>query len=105
MIRAQHLVGKHLMHEQIEPGFMVFLSDGEEGIGSVREARRGLPELLIYIENAGDFLVPMSAVAAVHSGKVILDPARLGLRVREALANARNSEDPSYTAPAADADE
>jgi hypothetical protein len=49
--------------------------------------------------------VPMSAVAAVHSGKVILDLARVGLRVRDALANARDSEDPSYTAPATDADE
>jgi hypothetical protein len=93
------------MHEQIEPGFMVFLSDGEDGIGAVREVRHGLPELLIYIENAGDFVVPMSAVAAVHSGKVILDLARVGIRVREALASARDSEDPSYTAPAADADE
>jgi hypothetical protein len=93
------------MHEQIEPGFMVFLSDGEDGIGAVREVRHGLPELLIYIENAGDFVVPMSAVAAVHSGKVILDLARVGLRVRDALANARDSEDPSYTAPATDADE
>ena len=93
------------MHEQIEPGFMVFVSDGEEGIGAVREVRHGLPELLIYIENAGDFVVPMSAVAAVHSGKVILDPSRVGLRVRKALANARDSEDPSYIAPANDADE
>ena len=93
------------MHEQIEPGFMVFLSDGEDGIGAVREVRHGLPELLIYIENAGDFVVPMSAVAAVHSGKVILDLARVGLRVLDALANARDSEDPSYTAPATDADE
>jgi len=93
------------MHEEIEPGFMVFLADGGQGIGSVREVRSGLPELLIYIENGGDFLVPMSAVAAVHSGKVILNFTRLDLRVREALANAHNSEDPSYTAPSADADE
>jgi len=93
------------MHEQIEPGFMVFVSDGEDGIGAVREVRRGLPELLIYIENAGDFVVPMSAVAAVHSGKVVLDSSRVGLRVRRALATARDSEDPSYTAPADDADD
>ena len=93
------------MHEQIEPGFMVFTSDGEEDVGSVREVRRGLPDLRIYIENAGDFLVPKSAVAAVHSGKVILDLARLGMRerVRDALANAHNSVDPSYTASAGDA--
>lgn len=93
------------MREQIEPGFMVFTSDGEEGVGSVREVRRDPPGLLIYIENAGDFEVPMSVVAAVHSGKVILDPSRVGLRLRDALAHARNSEDPSYTAPPADAGE
>jgi hypothetical protein len=90
------------MHEQIEPGFMVFLADGEDGIGAVREVRRSPPELLIYIENAGDFVVPASAVAAVHSGKVILDRSRVGLRVRDALAGARDSEDPSYIAPGTD---
>jgi hypothetical protein len=49
--------------------------------------------------------VPISAVAAVPPGKVILDPSRVGLRVRRALASARDSEDPSYIAPANDADE
>jgi hypothetical protein len=93
------------MHEQIEPGFMVFLADGEDGIGAVREVRRSPAELLIYIENAGEFVVPTSAVAAVHSGKVILDSTRVGMRVRDALAGARDSEDPSYTAPGNDADE
>ena len=93
------------MYEQIEPGFMVFPADGEEGIGSVREVRPDLPGLLICIENAGDFPVPTSVITAVHSGKGILDCARLEPRVREAPADARNPEDPSYTAPAADANE
>ncbi len=76
---------------------------------AVREARPGLPDLLTYTENAcsgnAGFLVPRSAVAGAHSGKVIFDPAQLGLRVREALANARTAEDPSCTAPVADAHE
>lgn len=93
------------MTEQIREGFMVFVADGEDGIGSVREVRHGLPELVIYIENAGDFVVPLSAVEAVHSGKVILDMARLDLRLREAIRHARDSEDPNYLAPPAEEDE
>ena len=93
------------MHEQISEGFMVFVSDGDEGIGSVREIRHGLPELLIYIENAGDFVIPLSAVKAVHSGKVILDGDRLELRVRNAIRHARDSEDPDYVAPDSEEDE
>lgn len=93
------------MHEEINEGFMVFLSDGDEGIGSVREVRHGLPELVIYIENAGDFVVPVSAVSAVHSGKVILAWDRLDLRLRNAIAHARDSEDPDYIAPDSSEDE
>ncbi|WP_449427719.1 hypothetical protein [Rhodanobacter umsongensis] len=93
------------MHEEISEGFMVFLSDGDEGIGSVREVRHGLPELLLYIENAGDFVVPVSAVQAVHSGKVILAWDRLDLRLRHAIAHARDSEDPDYVAPDSSEDE
>ncbi|GAB2557954.1 hypothetical protein [Rhodanobacter koreensis] len=93
------------MHKQISEGFMVFLSDGDEGIGSVREVRHGLPELVIYIENAGDFVVPVSAVSAVHSGKVILAWDRLDLRLRNAIAHARDSEDPDYVAPDSSEDE
>lgn len=93
------------MHKQISEGFMIFLSDGDEGIGSVREVRHGLPELVIYIENAGDFVVPVSAVSAVHSGKVILAWDRLDLRLRNAIAHARDSEDPDYVAPDSSEDE
>lgn len=88
------------MREQISEGFMVFVADGEDGIGSVREIRHGLPELVIYIENAGDFVVPVSAVKAVHSDKVVLNFDRLDLRLRNAIRHARDSEDPDYASPA-----
>lgn len=87
------------MREQIGEGFMVFVSDGDEGVGSVREIRHGLPELVIYIENAGDFVVPLSAVKAVHSDKVVLNFDRLDLRLRNAIRHARDSEDPNYVPP------
>ncbi len=93
------------MREQISEGFMVFVSDGEDGIGSVREIRHGLPELVIYIENAGDFVVPVSAVRAVHSDKVVLNFDRLDLRLRNAIRHARDSEDPDYASPASTEEE
>jgi hypothetical protein len=99
------LQGNPVMHEQIGEGFMVFVSDGDEGVGSVREIRHGLPELVIYIENAGDFVVPLSTVKAVHSGKVILDWHQLDLRLRNAISHARDSEDPDYVAPGSESEE
>ena len=87
------------MREQVQVGHMVFVADGEDGVGSVREIRPDRAELLIYIENAGDFVVPLVAIHDVHSDKVILDLERLDIRVREAIRHARDSEDPDYEAP------
>jgi hypothetical protein len=50
--------------------------------------------LVIYIENAGDFVVPLEAVRRVHDGKVILDVERLDARLREAIAHAHDREEP-----------
>lgn len=84
---------------------MVFVSDGDEGIGSVREIRHGLPELVVYIENAGDFVVPFSAIKDVHSGKVVLNVDQLDIRLRDAIRHARDSEDPNYVSPDSAEDE
>ena len=74
------------MQEKIEVGFQVFASDGGEEFGAVRYVSpSGRPELVIYIENAGDFTVPMSAVDAVHSEKVILNCTKLDRRLRRAI--------------------
>ena len=60
------------MQENIEVGFQTFVSDGGEEFGAVRAvAPHGRHELVIYVENAGDFTVPLDAVESVHSGKVI----------------------------------
>jgi hypothetical protein len=78
----------------IEIGFQVFVSDGGQEIGAVRQvAPFGRPELEIYVENAGDFVVPLTAVVSVHASKVILDARRLEARLRTAIGHAHDAED------------
>ena len=56
------------MQEKIAAGFQTFVSDGGEEFGAVRAvAPHGRHELVIYVENAGDFTVPLDAVESVHS--------------------------------------
>ena len=76
------------MREAIEIGYQTFVSDGGEEFGAVREVSpNGRPELVIYVENAGDFVVPLSAVEAVHSQKVILNCGKLERRLRQAIGH------------------
>jgi hypothetical protein len=83
------------MQEAIEIGYQTFVSDGGEEIGAVREVSpNSRPELVIYVENAGEFVVPLSAVEAVHSQKVILNCAKLERRLRRAIGHAHDAEEP-----------
>ena len=83
------------MHEKIKVGFQTFASDGGEEFGAVREvAPNGRPELVIYVENAGDFTVSLDAVEAVHSEKVILNCAKLEARLRRAIGHVHDAEKP-----------
>lgn len=86
------------MQEPIEPGYMVFVADGEVGVGAVREVHPDSGELVVNIENGGDFTLPASAVRDVHSGKVLLDVDRLPSPVRQALEHPHDAEDPDYEA-------
>lgn len=83
------------MTEKIEIGFQAYVSDGGEEFGAVRSIapHRG-GELVIYVENAGDFAVPFDAVESVHSGKVILNCAKLEPRLRRAIGHAHDAEEP-----------
>jgi hypothetical protein len=84
-----------MANEPIAEGFDVFVHDGDKAFGAVRQVSpHGRPELVIYVENAGDFTVPVTAVKAVYSGKVILDCGRLDLRLRRAIGHAHEGEDP-----------
>jgi len=84
-----------IMHENIEVGFQTFVSDGGEEFGAVRQVSpKGRPELVVYVENSGDFVVPLDAVEAVHSHKVILNCKRLDQRLRRAIGHAHDAEEP-----------
>ena len=83
--------GQKSTNEPIAEGFDVFVHDGDKAFGAVRQAR---PDLVIYVENAGDFTVPHTAVRSVHDGKVILDCGKLELRLRQAIGHAHEDEDP-----------
>ena len=68
----------------IEVGFHIFPQGGDEEVGAVREvAPGGRPELVVDIENAGDFVIPLDAVVEVVEEKVIVDPKKLPDRVQQ----------------------
>jgi hypothetical protein len=80
------------MTEKIQEGFDVFLHDGGKAIGAVRQIRER--EIVIYVENAGDFEVPLGAIMDAHSEKVILDSRKLDAKLKEAIWRAHSVEDP-----------
>jgi hypothetical protein len=83
------------MRQDIQVGYQAFISDGGEEFGAVRQvAPHGEPGLVIYVENAGDFFVPLEAVAAVHSQKVIFECGKLDDRLRRAIGHAHDAEKP-----------
>jgi hypothetical protein len=77
--------------EEIEIGYQAFVSDGGEEFGAVRQVS---PELVVYVENAGEFVVPHTAVEAVHSQKVILNCDKLDPELRRAIGHAHDAEEP-----------
>lgn len=80
------------MREKIEVGFQAYASDGGEEFGAIREVS---PHgLVVYVENAGEFRVPLDAVAAVHSQKVVFDCRKLGEQLRQAIGHAHDGELP-----------
>jgi hypothetical protein len=77
----------------IEIGYQVFTSDGGEEVGAVRQVvPNDRPEIVVYIENTGDFVIPLSAVIAVHSQKVIVDVTKVDARVQVAIGRAHDAE-------------
>ncbi len=76
----------------IQVGDQAFVSDGGEEFGAVRAVSdKGI---VVYVENAGEFVVPLDAVEAVHSQKVIFQCAKLDHRLRRAIGHAHDAEVP-----------
>ena len=80
------------MTEKIEVGFQTFVSDGDEEFGAVREISPDGRQLTVYVENAGDFTVPVSAVVSVQSEKVTFDCHKLEPALRSAIGHAHDRE-------------
>ncbi len=83
-----------MAHEPIREGFDVFVHDGEKAFGAVRRIEAGSGHIVVYVEGAGDFSVPLSAVRDVHSEKVILDCGRIDVALKRAIGHAHDGEDP-----------
>ena len=82
------------MQEKIEAGFQVFTSDGSERWAPFARFRQGGRRVfVIYVENAGGFTVPLSAVESGHSEKVVLNCAKLDRRLRHAIGHAHDGEE------------
>jgi hypothetical protein len=79
--------------EAIREGFDVFVHDGEKSFGAVRQVSRH--EIVVYVENAGDFVVPTSAVQDVSSEKVVLNCSKLDRNLKLAIGHAHQGEDPT----------
>jgi hypothetical protein len=80
------------MKGEIKLGFQVFTKDGGEEIGAVRDLCGHRPEILVYVENGGEFTVPLTAIKAVHFGKVIVDAAHLPEDMKMAIRRAHDAE-------------
>jgi len=81
------------MRESIEVGFQAFVSDGSEEFGAIRAVSPDGRNLTVYVENAGDYQVPASAVVSVQSEKVTFDCKRLDQKLRAAIGHAHDRED------------
>lgn len=74
----------------VSVGDQVFLDGNDEEIGAVRQV---LPDqVVVYIENAGDFIVRGPHVKAAHDGKLVLDPTRTEPELLDAARNAHSRE-------------
>ncbi len=78
----------------INEGDEVFLHEGEKAFGSVMHAPKpGATEVIVYIEDAGEFRIPIKAVKAAHDGKVMLNKGMLHAELLEAIEHAHDEED------------
>jgi phosphosulfolactate synthase (CoM biosynthesis protein A) len=79
----------------VRVGFQVFIEEGAAECGAVRAvAPEGRAEIVVYIENAGDFTVAADAIRSAHDSKVVLDSTRVDKDLLAAIAHAHDREEP-----------
>ena len=82
----------------VSVGDQLFLEEGGEEIGAVR--RVAPDHLVVYVEAAGDFIVPGPWVRAAHDGKVVLDPEKIDPQLLAAAVSAHQQEtDAAHSGP------
>ena len=74
----------------VSVGDQLYLEEGGEEIGAVRKVAPD--HLVVYVEAAGDFVVPGPWVRAAHDGKVVLDPSKIDPQLLAAAAGAHEHE-------------
>lgn len=82
------------MHENIQIGFQAFVSDSPEVFGAIRALAPAKKEVTVYVENAGEFVVPADAIMSVQSEKVTFDCKKLDARLRNAIGHSHDAEVP-----------
>jgi hypothetical protein len=81
------------MSNPIQEGLEVFVTDGAVAFGAVRHVEGpNAQDFVVYVENAGEFRVPVSAVEAIHEGKVVLHCTKLAPALRRAIGHAHEGE-------------
>lgn len=80
------------MREKIEVGFQTFVDDSPEEFGAVRDISPDGRSVTVYVENAGDFVVPVDATVSVQSEKVTFACRKLDLKLRAAIGHAHDQE-------------
>jgi hypothetical protein len=81
------------MPDKIEVGDLVFLREGGESIAGVRQVLAH--EIVVHVENAGEFRLPLTAVRRVHDRKVVVVPEALPSEMSQAIRHIHDREDPS----------
>jgi hypothetical protein len=77
--------------KEIEIGFELCLDEDGKSIGTVRHVAPGdRDELVIYVQDGGNFIVPSRAVRSAHESRVILDRSQLDERVLQAISHAEH---------------
>lgn len=75
--------------KDIEIGFQLSLTRNGANCGTVRQVAPGnRDELIVYIQNEGNFIIPAQAIRSIAESKVMLDPQGLDQRTRSAVSRA-----------------